>query len=109
MGWAGAATQLVAEIVEELADVEEQRQGDAAGAPLVDRLHILVEVAGERAELGPGLKVDARHRLRQAAAEDDAPDERGDAEALRFGELLDLAELGLGKPDRRESRAAQAG
>src|ERR1700674_1837264 len=99
---ASAPAQLVAE------NVEEQLQGDAAGAPLVDRLHILVEVAGERAELGPGLKVDARDRLRQAGAEDDAAGGRGDAEATRGWRLPDLVELGLGEPNRRQGRAAQA-
>src|ERR1700732_3756446 len=97
-----APAQLVAKGVEELADLEEKGQGDAGGAALVDRLHVLVEVAGERAELGPGLEVDAGHRLGQATAQDDAANEGGNADAVAFGERLDLAELGLGETDRRQ-------
>jgi hypothetical protein len=104
-----APAQLVAEVIEELTDVEEQLQGDAAGATLVDRLDVLVEVAGERAELGPDLKVDPGHRLRQAAAEDDAADELRDADAVRVGQLDDLVELGLGEPDRRQGQRCAGG
>jgi hypothetical protein len=34
--------------------------------------------------------------------------ERGDAEAVAFGERFDLAELGLGETDRRQGGAAEA-
>src|SRR5580693_7061143 len=67
--------------------------GHAGGLALVDGFDVLVEVGGERPELGPGLAVESGDGPGQAAAADGAVDELRDREGELGGEASDAGEL----------------